>query len=339
MASKTGQPPSGLAKELLESPSRFSFVQAIRLLRLMTGEEESRVNEKFFWNKVRIRPELTLGFPATDITELEEVRDDNDQVRYNLEATFLGLYGTSSPLPTFYTEELLDDVSEGHNAVRDYLDIFNHTFFVQYYKAWGKYRLMFQTIEKNDAETIERLYCLLGLADPQLREGIRDSWKLLRYIGLFTQYPRSSFGLCALLSDMFEVDKVDVDECVLRMVPIPEDQRCRLHMQGDVLGENAILGSHIPDRSGKARILFGPMTADTFHKLLPQAFPKQEVERLVRLYLMTPLELDVELTVKAEEVQPARFGLGQWCQLGCDTWIYSEDSMPSTAHVTMAYNE
>ncbi len=62
-------------------------------------------SEKAFTDNVRIRPHLGLGFPQRDINHIE--RDASG--RYRIEANFFGLYGVTSPLPTFYTEDLIEE--------------------------------------------------------------------------------------------------------------------------------------------------------------------------------------------------------------------------------------
>jgi hypothetical protein len=78
----------------------------LRLLRLRFP------SEKDFVDNVRVRPRLGLGFPLRDIEGIEQDEDG----RYRIEANFFGLYGVTSPLPTFYTEDLIDEQLQGHSA-------------------------------------------------------------------------------------------------------------------------------------------------------------------------------------------------------------------------------
>ena len=58
--------------------------------------------------------------------------------------TFLGLYGTTGVLPRHYTHRLLeiDQYTRGDagRPLRDWLDLFNHRWVWQFYRAWEKYR-------------------------------------------------------------------------------------------------------------------------------------------------------------------------------------------------------
>jgi len=53
---------------------------------------------------------LYIDLCPMEIGGLGEVERDGH--RFLITATFLGLYGVSSPLPTFYTEDLMDEASQ-----------------------------------------------------------------------------------------------------------------------------------------------------------------------------------------------------------------------------------
>jgi hypothetical protein len=75
--------------------------------------------------KLRFRAAASLGFPAHEIAAAGWEEGLNGEPRFTLTVPFLGLYGPASPLPTFYTERLLQDEPASRNQ-RDFLDIFNH---------------------------------------------------------------------------------------------------------------------------------------------------------------------------------------------------------------------
>ncbi|MGB9701073.1 MAG: type VI secretion system baseplate subunit TssG, partial [Thermodesulfobacteriota bacterium] len=110
-----------LKLDLLEKGHEFSFFQALRLLRRLTkGIEQPSPEGR---GHIKIRPHLSLAFPPADIAQIEE--NAEDPFSFTVTATFLGLYGSSSPLPTFYTEDLLAEAMEEETVTRDFIDIFN----------------------------------------------------------------------------------------------------------------------------------------------------------------------------------------------------------------------
>ncbi|MDY6951668.1 MAG: type VI secretion system baseplate subunit TssG, partial [Thermodesulfobacteriota bacterium] len=194
MAGQGGRSSLDLKLDLLKQGHAFSFFQVLRLLRLFApvlGEAEGAGVSRS--NHIRIRPKLSLAFPPADVGSIEEVGDEAP--RFLVTATLLGLYGPSSPLPTFYTEELMDEAAEDESVARDFVDIINHRLFLLLFRCWTKYRQFIHVVEERNGDYLERLFSLLGLGGETLRKDVADPHALLRYIGLFTQFPRSAVGL------------------------------------------------------------------------------------------------------------------------------------------------
>jgi hypothetical protein len=191
-----------LMDKLLERGHEFSFVQVMRLARRhLDPEGEAGIPGIPWQERVTIRPELSLAFPAADVAKVER---DGDSLL--ITAAFLGLYGPASPLPTFYTEDLMDEASNDESVFRNFLDIIHQRLYHLYIECWSKYRLSIRIIEENNPIDRERLLCLIGLGERELFESIPDSYNLLRYTGILTQHPRSATGFAALLRQKLEDD-------------------------------------------------------------------------------------------------------------------------------------
>ena len=323
MAGQAGQPPADLTADLLERGHAYSFLQVLRLLRLLGHTAEVPADGAEAAPLLNIRPENSLAFPAADVASVEKT--GGDEAGFRVTATFLGLYGHASPLPTFYTEDLLEDETADEPAAREFLDIFNHRLFALYFRCSLKYRLFFRVCEERSAEDLERLYCLLGLGEPELRQGIPDAQSLLRYVGILTQHPHSAWGLETMLRDAFPGVPVRVLQCVRRRVRIPDDQRMRLGRAGCRLGVDSVLGAEVEDRSGKIRLRVGPVGLAAFHRLLPGSGEHGRLALLTRLYLQDPLDRDVELVLADGKARTTRLGDAAMSRLGLDTWVFSGD--------------
>lgn len=318
MAGKTRTTAAHLKARLLKEGERFSFFQAIRLLRLLLREQG--VATATPWRHIRVRPKLSLAFPETDVDRIEELPDG---AGYRVTANFFGLYGVSSPLPTFYTEDVLDETLRDKRAVRDFLDIFHYALYPVLFDAWAKYRQTLKVVEENAADYLDRLFAFVGLGVPGVRAEVPGAYGLLRYAGLLSQFPRSALGLQTLLSDALEGTRVEVISCVERKVSIPPDQRMVLGENRCALGRNAFLGQELRDRAGSIVIRIGPVEEQRFHELLPGERMHNRVRFLVRFYLVDPLHSEVELVLRAGEVQPTSLGSPAWSRLGLDTWMFS----------------
>ncbi len=331
MAGKSGGSAPTIKKELFGRPFEFSFFQVIRLLKLIRRNElaERGENSKSFEEyPIKVRPELSLGFPSSDVSNIKLSEDGKSS--YKVTATFLGLYGTSSPLPTFYTEDLLAEAAEDESVTRDFLDILNHHIYDLLYECWAKYRLYVTVVEERDASHTERLFCLLGLGESELRSDIPSNYGLLRYLGLVTQRPRSAMGLRTLLTDALGGIPVNIEPCTPRHAPIPESQRACLGNSGTKLGENVFLGREILDRMGKFRVVMGPLTRQALQELLPGTQKHQLLVFLTNFYLSSPLEWDLKLLIHGDQLEPVRLGDPEWARLGWTTWLFSGEFIEET---------
>ena len=334
MAAEIGSAAAAVEERLLAHGERFSYFQAVRLLRLFGKTRDVPADS------LRVRPKLSLGFPETDIDSIESLEGGG----YRITANFFGLYGVASPLPTYYTEDLFEEEREGRHATRDFLDVIHFAVYPLLFDAWRKHRLQDRVVEDSDAGMLSLLYAFMGLHDKGLRGSVADSEGMLRYAGLFNQRPRSALGLKILLADAFSPAKVDVVCCTVRQVAIPDDQRLQLGQQANRLGEDAYLGSHIDDYSGSLTLRLSGLSGELFHALLPGTAENERLRALTRFYLVDPLEISVELELRHEDARPSRTlssldasdasSLGAvspyWSRLGLDTWLMAGQSHQAT---------
>lgn len=313
MAAETGSAAAAMKERLLADSEGFSFFQAIRLLQLLDRRSGNLQSDQ-----LRIRPRLSLAFPENDIDRIEPLPNGG----YRITANFFGLYGVASPLPTFYTEDLLDEEREGGHVTRDFLDIVHYAMYPLLFEAWNKYRLEQRIIENDGQDILNLLHAFVGLGDPDLRiDLLPHSADLLRYAGLLSQRPRSVLGLRTMLADAFAPARVRIDSCVARTLPIPDDQRMRVGVQGHCLGEDAYLGSEVEDYGSNIRISLSDVPADLFHQLLPGAPGHRRLRFLTRFYLIDPLHVEVELEPRAGHAEAVRTNARRWSRLGLDSWL------------------
>jgi type VI secretion system protein ImpH len=332
MAAQARREVLGIEEGLLRHGGRYSFNQTIRLLRyFLSVARGGRLDEEALSRLVRVRPELSLGFPETDIAGIEVL--PGDAPHYFITATFLGLYGVSSPLPTFYTEDLMDEASRDMTVMRDFLDVINAPFYPLFFRCWSKYRQAVKVVEEEDSAYLERLFCLIGLGTQKLRDGILHPLGLLRYVGLFTQCPRSALSLQCLLSDALDTERLHILQCVPRLGRIPDDQRCLLGISGAALGEESYVGQYVDDRMGAFRVRVGPVGRETLWRLFPDTKDFARMTTLIGLYLDQPLEWDVEVAVHPGEVRTVCLGGPHWCRLGWETWVFSGEALEGEAEV------
>lgn len=313
---------SPLLHELLTHGHQFTFSQSLRLARrFLDPAGEHGLPDVSWHERVAIRPELSLAFPAADVARVELHGD-----QLHLTTTFLSLYGTASPLPTFYTEDLMDEAAGDESVFRDFLDIIQQRLYHLYFQCWSKYRLAVRIVEESNPVDRQRLLCLIGLGQKELAETVPESGTLLRYTGILSQHPRSAMGLKAILRDALQLATIRITENIQRMVSIPAEQHLCLGVSGCRLGMDTILGSRIADHMGAFRLEIGPLSWQEFNDFLPDSSQHEKLSRLTRFYLCDPLDLDLKLILAAGEAKPLRLG-DPHSRLGLNTWCFSGESL------------
>jgi len=305
----------------------FSFFQVIRLLRILSqGDIGDRSGGYSDQDSIWVKPKLSLAFPKADVESIKEAGDEENE-RFEVSVNFLGLYGSSSPLPTFYTEELIDEASQDESVAREFVDIINQRLFQLFYRCCTKYQQTLQVIEEGSQQHVERLFCLLGLGDRRLRSQIKDPASLLRYLGLFTQMPRSALGLETLLKDVLKSMDVSVIPCLARKAKIPEDQKLYLGSGSNRLGNDCVLGEEISDRMGKFRVQIGPLNKEEFKSFYPGADVYNTVTLLMKMYIMGSLEYDMEVILAEGQAETVCLGDPERSEIGLNSWVFSSEQI------------
>ena len=326
----SGQGPSALINRLLEKPRSFAFIQAVRLLMLAHRKPDESADD-FLRRALRIRPELSLAHPGTDISALDkhptpDTAPPGTGSLYDVVATFLSLYGASSPLPTFYTEELIEEARADESASRDFLDIFNQSLYVLYYQAYNFYKLEQRTVELGDKTLGTLQYSLLGMGLEALRQNGGTQLADLAYIDLFSRHTRTAAGLAAYVRARTGAPDISVEQCVPRRVTIPRDQRARTGMAR--LGE-AVIGKSVADRQGAFRIHVHGLDAQGLAHFAPGGQGREELENAVLRYLSSPLAWDIVLHAKKDALPGARLGASR---LGASAFLSREYHAPPASY-------
>lgn len=316
MATETRRETAALRQSLLDQGQRYGFYQAFRLLRIISRAEGAQDTE------LRIRPQLSLSFQETDIHQIS-AREDGG---YNLIVNFLGLYGVSSPLPTFYTEDLLDEALEDRHGERDFLDILNQTVYPLFFKAWLKTKLHLRLVEFSDDRLLEVLYTFVGLPDIKRHRHQPGIETILRFAGIYAQHPRSEMGLRTIISGVFPNATVKIEQLDIRPIQIAKDQRLKLGLQANILGEDSHLGQQIRARTPNLTIQLGDLDEDLFHQLLPGNLQHQRLQFIVRYYLVDPLDVRLELSPRHEVPHGISLGKKQGAALGRDSWLAANEA-------------
>jgi type VI secretion system protein ImpH len=191
-----------LEQWLFDEPYAFEFLQAVRLLE-MRFQDSARPDESApRGDAVRFRASFDLTFPASEIRELRQPASGSSP---EMTVAMFGTGGVDGPLPTSFTEELLERLSRQDTAAAAFLDIFHHRLVSLLYRIHKVHRAALTTVSPDRAPSGRYLFSLMGLGLTSLSSQLAAPAALLRYAGLLAARPRSAAGLTTLLSDYFGV--------------------------------------------------------------------------------------------------------------------------------------
>lgn len=330
MATQSGTTEHPLEQLLSANGRRFSFFQIVQLME-RCFHPASRVGRlgPVSDELIRFRPSASLAFPASDIAGVEQLQEgEENPARFRVTTTFMGLYGSTSPLPSFYAEEIL--WKEENDTVREFIDIFHHRLLSLFYRCWFKYRYHMQFEPEGRDEFSRRMFGLIGLGSAGLTENTGvPSVRLIRYAGLLSQQTRPARTLEGMLSDYFEDINIRVEPFTGRWVPIAPEQHNALGLRFCSLAEDCNIGERVYSRSSSFRIAAGPLKFDIFVTFLPERENNKILISLVNFFIRDRLEFDIKLSIIERDIPQLRLFSDDQAgrmQLGWTTWLFSERS-------------
>jgi hypothetical protein len=86
--------------------------------------------------RIRLRPDPGLVFHSSDVSEARRTSTPDDVERARVTTTFMGLYGSTSPLPPHFMEQIaLSDYQGGPQPIREFFDVFHHRLLSLVYRS------------------------------------------------------------------------------------------------------------------------------------------------------------------------------------------------------------
>jgi type VI secretion system protein ImpH len=323
MASAQRKPDDALRELLGTDGKKFNFFQAVQLL-LRLSPESAPIGElgPSQDEALRFVHDPSMIFHASDVSEIKTRVMTNGHAHAQIMSTFLGLYGSMSPLATFVSEDVIAAERDEEKSLKAFYDIFHHRLLSLFYRAWKKYRFAagFRT-DGSDVFT-KRALVFVGVdangAMP--RQGL-PAIELLALAPLLAQRTRSSRTLQIILQRLLPGTPVSIKQFVLRKVKLDHDQRVHLGVQNTVLGENFTIGRTVMDRSGRFRVAVGPVDYDVFEALMPGGRYHTKLRKIVEQFSRGVLESELELKVREDSAPRFQLGNPRGAVLATNTTI------------------
>jgi type VI secretion system protein ImpH len=345
-------PKGSIADNLFRTPWKFDFFQTVSLLQDLAEQNQgqsdpaSRIGQFALPSEesVRFTVPHTTAFPTAAVPQ---IRWNSQQRRVDVEVNFIGLTGPSGVLPEPYNDRLRDISSSAkhaeRDALRDWLDNFNHRLISLFYGAWAKYRFPIKTRSRlvrrsggnqEPAGIHVALAAIAGLDrsvinnddenEHQSSKIDRDEW--LGLAGVLAQRPMNVTNLTSALERCLGVD-INIVQFQGCWLDIDQDTQSRLGVENHQLGTNVVLGERIWTRQQRILIEVGPLDQHDFQRFLPPSETNPadgylRLRQLVEVFVGSTLQFDIRPILKIN--QPTEVELTaehSGSRLGIDSWL------------------
>lgn len=268
----------------------------------------------------RAGQQAALTFAPREIAQVQALSG-----RLKVQLYGLGMLGPNGALPIHLTE-IVRERTEAHrdSTTADFLDLFHHRAFTQFYYAWSRSQAA-AGLDRPDDEIFSRyIGWLAGYDNEEIADSPLPPHARLAASAHQVREARNPDGIAATLSHFFGVP-VRLDEYVLHWVAIDPAEHCRLGHPGasSIIGQGAMLGEKVADRQQKFRLTIGPLGLQQYLNFTPNGRDLPTLIEWVRSFVGHEYVWEVELQVLPDSAPPAVLGSPE--RLGWSTWLGEPD--------------
>jgi type VI secretion system protein ImpH len=306
-----------------ERGSRYGFYQLLYLLERVYGEAPplggiGPVSDE----RIRIRPDASLSFPAGDIHSVSATPGPDGVERTRVTTTFLALYGPSSPLFSHFAENIaLEEYQGQRQPVRELLDVIHHRIQALLYRTWAKYRLYVNYRSKGEDPFTKRMLCTAGIDGFGPHNPPIHKFLFLRYAPLLAWRARTARGLNMALQEMFGNMGVKIEQFVGAWTLIEKPYRNRLGEANANLGQTLTIGRYVFDASSRYKIVLGPLGYDDYLAFLPGGHKRPLLRGLCAVFTRGIYDVLLELHVKPDAAPRYQLGSPRASTLKRTAWL------------------
>lgn len=310
-------------RPFIERGSRFGFYQLMYLLeRVHAGTPQIGGSGPAEQERVRLRPSASLAFPSSDIDSVELSTSGDGIERTRVTTTFLGLYGVSSPLFSYFVEHIAQSEYQGQNQpVRDLLDVLHHRVQALLYRTWAKYRLYVGYRSKGEDPFTRRMLCAAGIDGFGAHNPPIHRFLFLRYAPMLAWRARTARGLNIALLEMFGNMGVKIEQFIGAWTLIEKPYRNRLGQANASLGQSLTIGRYVFDASSRYKIVLGPLGYDDYLAFLPGGHKRPLLRGICAVFTRGMYDVVLELHVKPDAAPRFQLGSPRASTLKRTAWL------------------
>ncbi|MGH1330362.1 MAG: type VI secretion system baseplate subunit TssG [Paracoccaceae bacterium] len=293
--------------------SKLGFLSYLRSIeRRSKGKPRIGKNTTLREEAATIGQDPYLAFPTSDFSSVEEKPGKPARLRSRV----LGLFGPQGALPINTTEEVYRWVRGGDEAFVRFADIFATRFQQLFFRSWSDSRAITQFDHPDSDRFQAYVGAIGGFSTPAFlkRDSIDDTTRL-SLVSLYSGRIKSPVRLRQMI-ELYLGDalRVSVEEHVPVWMEMEASATNRLGMRGASLGRDMHLGSKVQSINEKIRLNIQTDTLASYRTMLPGGENHARLRDIVHWYLGFTTEVDIALSLPADQVAPAK--LGQTAELG-----------------------
>lgn len=308
-----------LSERALQDAHQYSYYQLLETLYQLHGDDlEQRPLAAQTRRRLRLEVSPSLAFPVADVLRADRIADE----RYRIEASFLGLHGVDSPLPSYYLDDIAYENAHGIGIRPAFLNFFNHRLHTLLHQGWRKYRY-YKRFQPGATDGFSRyVFALIGLDDKALRGATPLPWsRLLGFAGMISSRSRSPGMVAGMIGHCFDLPRVAIREFEKRTVAIPLAQRNALGANNCRLDSDYLVGASTASRSSKFIVVISDLDQQQFRALLPSGQNFERLSRLVEFLLRDVEAYDLELRMRVDQAPPFSLEPEHGTHLGWTSFI------------------
>ncbi|OBY51378.1 type VI secretion system baseplate subunit TssG [Aggregatibacter aphrophilus] len=263
-----------------------------------------------------------ISFPLSDIEKVNIINRDN-KTQFNIVVNFLGLQGSSGPLPGSVLDEIAEEFYESEHIKIKYLDFFNHHLISLLHQIWRKYKYYIKFKEDFSDIYSKNMMSLIGISR-EYSEYSHLKWdKIFYYLGIIQSRIRTPQVLSTIIQYYFSLDKVEIKEHARQLVQLDSEQRSSLGNNNMMLGDDFIAGDVVESFSNKFDVAIHNLDISQFYQFLPLGHKYTELKELIRFLLKDPLPYDISLGLHPQTHSTFVLGENKSSLLGWTTLLNS----------------
>lgn len=306
-----------------ETIKQIALPQAIRITSIYLKKFYS--NEKFddLYKKIVFKSNPSLSFQRSEIDKINFI-EENKKVKAEITLNFLGIFGSSSPMPSHLSEMVLSSL-DSNKILYDFLNLFNHRLQRFIYPIWKKHRYYIQYKQDLSDRFSKYILSFLGLYSNTEFTTSLNLQKLIPYIGILSMKQKSSGTLKAILKRYLNYPDIEIIECIPTKYNIPSWQNSLLGDSNISLGSDFLIGESIISKNTKFQILLNNAKAKDLYEYSVLSEKTTQVKELISFVLNEHLEHEICLNIKKEEKSSFSLNEEDKKYLGINCWIGNSD--------------